>query len=92
MILSFRHRGLERFFFTGSRSGINPEQAQRLRLMLGCLAAATSARDMALPGMRLPRLKGELRDRWSVTVSGNWRVTFAFRGKDVVEVDYEDYH
>jgi proteic killer suppression protein len=47
---------------------------------------------MDLPGLRLHRLKGSLKDRWSVSVSGNWRVTFSFSGKDATQVDYEDYH
>lgn len=92
MIISFRHRGLERFFLSGSKAGVRPEHADRLRLVLGRLAAAVSAKDMDLPGLRLHPLKGRLKGRWSVTISGNWRVTFAFSGKDAVQVDYEDYH
>ena len=92
MITSFRHRGLERFFASGSKAGVRPEHAERLRLVLGRLAAATTAQDMDLPGLRLHPLKGRLKGRWSVTISGNWRVTFAFSGKDAVQVDYEDYH
>ena len=92
MITSFRHRGLERFFLTGSRAGVRPEHAERLRLVLGRLAASVTAQDMDLPGLRLHPLKGRLKGRWSVTISGNWLVTFAFSGKDVVQVDYEDYH
>jgi len=92
MIASFRHRGLERYFSTGSKAGIRPEHAERLRLVLGRLAAAVCAQDMNLPGLRLHRLKGKLKDRWSVSISGNWRVTFTFSGKDAVLVDYEDYH
>jgi proteic killer suppression protein len=92
VITSFRHRGLERFFLSGSKAGIRPEHAERLRLVLGRLAAAVSAQDMDLPGLRLHPLKGRLKGRWSVTISGNWRVTFSFSGKDAVQVDYEDYH
>ena len=92
MISSFRHRGLERLFLSGSKAGVRPEHAERLRLVLGRLAAAVSAHDMDLPGLRLHPLKGRRKGRWSVTVSGNWRVTFAFSGKDAVQVDYEDYH
>jgi proteic killer suppression protein len=92
VIVSFRHRGLERFFHAGVKAGIRPEQASRLRLILGRLAAATSPKDMDLPGLRLHPLKGQLKGRWSVTVSGNWRVTFTFVGKDASQVDYEDYH
>ena len=92
MIASFRHRGLERFFLSGSKAGVRPEHAERLRLVLGRLAAAVSAQDMDLPGLRLHPLKGRLKGRWSVTISGNWRVTFSFSGKDAIQVDYEDYH
>jgi proteic killer suppression protein len=92
VIVSFRHRGLERFFHAGVKAGIRPEQASRLRLILGRLAAATSPKDMDLPGLRLHPLKGQLKGRWSMTVSGNWRVTFTFVGKDASQVDYEDYH
>ena len=92
MITSFRQRGLERFFLAGSKAGVRPEHAERLRLVLGRLAASVSPQDMSLPGLRLHPLKGRLKGRWSVTISGNWRVTFAFSGKDAVQVDYEDYH
>jgi proteic killer suppression protein len=61
-------------------------------LVLGRLAAATSPKDMDLPGLRLHPLKGRLKGRWSVAISGNWRVTFTFEGKDAALVDYEDYH
>jgi toxin HigB-1 len=47
---------------------------------------------MGVPGLRLHALKGRRRGTWSVSVSGNWRVTFRFDGKDAVGVDYEDYH
>jgi proteic killer suppression protein len=92
VIQGFRHRGLERFFLSGTKSGIRPEHADRLRLVLGRLAAAVSPKDMDLPGLRLHRLRGRLKGRWSVTISGNWRVTFAFSGKDAIDIDYEDYH
>jgi proteic killer suppression protein len=47
---------------------------------------------MNLEGYRFHRLKGRDKDRYSVSVSGNWRITFAFAGKDAVDVDLEDYH
>jgi proteic killer suppression protein len=47
---------------------------------------------MSAPGWRLHRLKGEFANHWSVDVSGNWRLTFAFKGEDAVLVDYQDYH
>ena len=91
-IRSFRHKGLERWFLRGDRSGIAPKHAERLRLILGRLHAANAPRDLALPGLRLHPLRWPGAGRWAVWVSGNWRVTFAFVGKDAHGVDYEDYH
>ena len=92
MIASFRHDGLQRFFKTGSKAGIRPDHAERLRLILGRLSAAATPKDMDLPGLKLHQLKGAMKDRWSVSVSGNWRITFKFVGKEASLVDYEDYH
>ena len=91
-ILRFRHKGLERFFLRGTTAGIQATQARRLRLILGRLNVAKEPRDMGLPGLHLHPLKGERRRTWAVSVSGNRRVTFAFSGPDVVDVDCEDYH
>lgn len=91
-ILRFRHKGLERFFLRGTTAGIQAKHAQRLRLILGRLNVAREPQDMGLPGLRLHPLKGERKGTWAASVSGNWRVTFAFSGPDVVDVDYEDYH
>ena len=92
MIRGFRHRGLERFFLKGSKSGVQATHVPRLRLILGRLSVSTAPRDMDLPGLYLHQLRGKYRGRWSVRVSGNWRVTFKFDGPDVIDVDYEDYH
>ena len=92
MIRGFRHKGLAKFFETGSRAGIQPQHAERLRLILGRLNAATSPQDMGLPGLNLHPLAGDRKGTWAVSVSGNWRVTFKFVEKDADAVDYEDYH
>jgi proteic killer suppression protein len=91
-IQGFRHKGIERFFATGDKSGIRVEHAGRLRLILGRLNVSTDARDMNLPGLDLHQLRGLRKGTWAVRVSGNWRVTFTWSGKDVDRVDYEDYH
>ncbi len=88
----FRHKGLEQFFTTGTKRGIQPKQADRLRLILGALNAATTPQDMNLPGLGLHELHAARKGIWAVKVSGNWRVTFGFAGKDAERVDYEDYH
>jgi len=92
VIRGFRHKGLARFFETGSKAGIQPQHAERLRLILGRLSAATAPQDMALPGLNLHPLRGDRQNVWAVSVSGNWRVTFKFVEKDADAVDYEDYH
>jgi len=84
MIKSFRHKGLQRFFEKGAKSGIQPPHERRLRLMLSRLDDAMEARCHAL--------KGELKGHWAVWVDGNWRLTFTFEGKDAILVDYQDYH
>jgi proteic killer suppression protein len=89
-IIGFRHKGLERFFTTGGKSGIQDKHADRLRLILGRLNVATSAQDMNLPGLDLHELRGSRKGTWAVKVSGNWRVTFACAARDVDRVDYED--
>lgn len=92
MIKSFKHKGLERFYRTGSTAGIQPSHKNKLRLILSNLEQAWSADDMDLPGLNLHPLKGDRKGIWSVTVNGNWRVTFRFNGHDAEVVNYEDYH
>lgn len=92
MIKSFRHNGIERFFRTGSKAGIQPKHAKRLRLQLTRLDAATAAADMNLPGWRWHPLAGDMAGHWAVWVDENYRLTFSFEGKDAVLVDYQDYH
>ncbi|WP_297082110.1 type II toxin-antitoxin system RelE/ParE family toxin [uncultured Demequina sp.] len=92
MIRSFRHKGLRTLYESGRTAGIQPQHAKRLRLQLGLLDAAKEVSDMDKPGFRLHRLKGKQARRWSITVSGNWRMTFEFTAGDAYVVDYEDYH
>jgi proteic killer suppression protein len=91
-IKAFRHKGLEQFFTTGNTRGIQAKHEERLRLILGSLNAAIAPRDMNLPGLGLHQLQGSRKGTWAVKVSGNWRVTFGFAGKDADHVDYEDCH
>lgn len=92
MIKSFRHKGLQDFFENGSKRGIQPDQATKLARILDRLDASISPEDMNLPGYRLHQLSGQLAGTWSVTVNGNWRVSFRFEGQDAILVDYLDYH
>jgi len=92
MLKSFKHKGLERFYIRGTTAGIQVAHAKRLRLILSNLDQAESPADMDLPGLRLHPLRGDKKGVWSVSVSGNWRVTFRFNGRDAEIVNYEDYH
>ena len=92
VIKGFKHRGLEKYFLKGVKSGIQARHARRLSLILGQLNSAVSPMDMDLPGLYLHELSGKQKEIWSVRFSGNWRVTFRFAGNDAELVDYVDYH
>ena len=91
MIRSFRHRGVKRLW-EGDASRVSAALRDRLENVLSVLDAAADPADLDLPGYRLHRLKGELKGLWSVTVSGNWRVTFRIENGNVFDVDLTDYH
>jgi proteic killer suppression protein len=92
MIKSFQHKGLENFYTTGSKAGIQAKHAPKLRRILGVLDVATKIEDVSLPGYRLHPLMGKQKGFFSVWVNGNWRVIFRFVGDDVELVNYLDYH
>ena len=92
MIISFRHKGLERLYHSGTVAGVQSAHVPKLRRILAALDAASSPRDLDLPGYKLHTLKGKLKGYHSLWVSGNWRVTFRFVGADTELVDYLDYH
>lgn len=92
MIKSFKHKGLNIFFTTGSMAGINPNHADRLEERLQALHTAMSIEDMDIPGWRLHQLKGDRTGLWAVNISGNRRVVFEFKDGHAYVVSYEDYH
>jgi proteic killer suppression protein len=92
MIKSFKHKGLQGFYETGSLSGIQAQHRQKLRMQLVALDTATVIDDLDLPGYRLHPLKGDMKGLWSIEVNKNWRLTFEFKSGDAYIVNYEDYH
>jgi proteic killer suppression protein len=92
MIKSFRHGGVEKFFTTGSKAGIQPAHAANLSLQLFQLNRAKAASDMGAPGWELHPLRGDLKRHCGVKVNGDWRLTFTFEGENAILVDYQDYH
>ncbi len=92
MIVSFKHKGLKTFFETGSTKGIQAQHARKIKVLLTRLHSISEVEDMNLMGANLHQLKGNLKNHWSVKVSGNWRITFKFEGGNAEIVNYQDYH
>jgi len=92
MIKNFIHKGLRKFYTSGSTAGIQKNHEKKLRLILTNLDQAEGADDMDLPGLFMHQIRGGRKDIWSVRVSGNWRITYRFTERDVEIVNYEDYH
>ena len=92
MIKSFKHKGLEDYFYTGTKKGIRTEHASRIGRILDRLNAAQDIKDMNYPGSYLHKLSGYLEGQFSVRVSGNWRIFFEFIDGDAYVVNYDDYH
>ncbi len=92
MIKSFKHKGLEAFYYSGSKKGIKLEHALKISRILDRLDASQNPQDMNLPGYKLHKLSGKKREIWSVWINGNWRITFFFESGDAYIVDYLDYH
>ncbi len=92
MIKSFKHKGLEKFYSSGSTKGIQAKHAKKLRMQLIALDTAYHIEDLDIPGYRLHQLKGSLKGCWSITVKANWRITFEFTDGNIYIVNYEDYH
>ncbi len=92
MIMSFKHKGLKDYFETGSKKGIQPDHAGRLKLILDLLNAAEQIDDMNFPGSDLHPLEPKQAGVWAVKVSKNWRVTFILEQGEARQVDYLDYH
>ena len=92
MIRSFRHRGLQRFWTRSDASGLRPDWIKKINRLLRALEAAKRPADLAAPGTGFHALRGDLKNRYAMVVSRNWRMTFGWEGEDAVDIDLEDYH
>jgi proteic killer suppression protein len=92
MIVSFKHKGLKRFFEDDDRSKLPAELAGKIADILAALDAATTPDHLNRPSFKLHLLKGERKGQWAVTVRANWRIVFGFDGANAVDVDFIDYH
>ena len=92
-IRSIRHRGLRQLYRSGNGRGVPSSMVEKISDILLAIDAAAQPNEVGLfPGWRLHPLKGELKEFWSVTVSGNWRVIFRFEDGDAFDLDFVDYH
>jgi proteic killer suppression protein len=92
MIESFRSKALRRLWEKTDGSGVNPNALPRISRILAILDAGEDIRDLNVPGFRFHALKGFHPTRYSMRVTGNWRVTFEWMGKSAKAIDLEDYH
>lgn len=92
VIRSFRHKGLEKFFASGDRGKIDAKQGPRILRILDRLDASAKPGDMDVPGFGFHPLKADRKGTYSVSVSGNWRITFRHEAGDAMDVNLEDYH
>lgn len=92
MIKTFVHKGLENYFYDGTKKGIQFKHIQRIADILDRLDASNDIKDMKYPGSDLHQLKGKMKGLWTVKVSGNWRIIFSFKEGNAYNVNYIDYH
>ena len=92
MTNSIRQKGRKQIFDSSSKKSIQAGHENRLRLMPAALDPSTAIDDIDVPGYQLHPLKGKLKGRWFVSVSGNWRLTFELTDGNVQLLDYEDNH
>ena len=91
MVGSFRHKGLEELYLSGQTRRIGAQYVRKCVRILQSLEVATLPEEMNLAGYRFHPLRGSPQ-RWSVRVTGNYRITFAWSGENAEDVDFEDYH
>ncbi len=94
-VYSIRHRGLRRLIENDNPQFLRPDLVDRVRKIVAALVLAKEMDDFraaASPGWRVHQLVGERQGEWSVSVSGNWRITFVEEDSGVAQLNLEDYH
>lgn len=89
------HRGLRRFIERDDASGLLPSAVERIRNILTFLQEMEDVRELRdVPGWRAHQLTGDRKGTWSLTVTRNWRITFTIEPveREILDLDYEDYH
>lgn len=91
MIGGFRHKGLEELYVSGKTRRIGAGETRKCARTLQLLEAARRPEDMNIAGFHFHRLHGNEK-RWTLRVTGNYRITFGWMGESALDIDYEDYH
>ena len=92
-IRSVQHKGLRRFLEEDDSRGLRADMVNRLRNILTALSAAQTIDGLrGPPGWRIHQLSGDRAGAWSLSVTGNWRITFRIEGGAIIDLDLEDYH
>jgi proteic killer suppression protein len=90
---SIRHKGLRRFVEENDSKGIRNDLVDRVRKILTAVLASDDIENLqGPPGWRVHQLIGDRAGTWSISVSGNWRITFEVENGEVSNLDLEDYH
>lgn len=94
MIKNFKSKALRAFWEYDDRSRLPVQQLTKIRRMLDRLDDAKIVPDdlSGFRGWRIHSLKGPVKNIWSLTVTGNYRIVFLFDGGNAYNVDYLDYH
>jgi proteic killer suppression protein len=92
VIASFRGKALRNLWEKNDPTGVSPNARARIGRILSILESGESLSDLDVPGFRFHALKGFNPRRYSMRVTGNWRITFAWEGGIANAVDLEDYH
>lgn len=92
-VRTIKHKGRKRLFEKDDARWLPVDHVDKIRDILHALDTVNTIGEIELfPGWKLHQLKGDLKGKWSITVTGNWRIVFDFVGGDAVNVDYIDYH
>ncbi len=89
------HKGLRRLILKDDISGVQPAVAQKLRRIISFLQDMEREEELRMaPSWKAHRLTGDRKGTWSLSVTGNWRLTFQIDREEIeiVDLDYEDYH
>ena len=90
---TFRHKGLKRLFDDDDGSLLPAASVRKLKAILAALQFADNLSQVeTVPGWKLHPLKAGRKGAYSITVTGNWRLTFRIEGNGVTDLNFEDYH